>query len=181
MDSRLLLRRSAASLSSSLPFCRSNLQKEKESFLAEHGPEGPNIVAVSLSLDDLSTYDKLRLLRSALRECLALLRSVMSREEELGYSDGGQGEYESMRNTVRDRLEHLLHSTELLLEETRTSNSPQVPDGAVSVEPDEVDGAFQAKVWTYRVLQELVHWTRYTSQTLHILHAEWEAEGQQTM
>ncbi|KAL4641485.1 hypothetical protein GN956_G10284 [Arapaima gigas] len=155
-------------------------QTERESFLAEHSPGSGRLVCISLSSDDLSTGDQVRLLHSALRKCLALLQGVMRREEELG---GPGGEYESVRNSVRDRLEHLLHSTKLLMAETRPQvhshplNSPQVAGEDESSEPDEFDGTFQVKVWTYQVLQELVHWTHCASQTLHVLHTQGEGEG----
>lgn len=33
-------------------------------------------------------------------------------------------------------------------------------------------GVFGLKMWTYRVLLELIHWADHATQTLHILHTE---------
>ena len=53
-------------------------------------------------------------LHVALRQCLGLLQCLIVREEEMGELDG---EYEVMRKSVRSRLQHLLHSTRVLLPE----------------------------------------------------------------
>lgn len=41
-------------------------------------------------------------------------------------------------------------------------------------ETDSAGGGFGLKMWTYRVLQELVHWANHAAQTLHVLHKERE-------
>lgn len=46
---------------------------------------------------------------------------------------------------------------------------------------DEVEGSgsFAAKLWTYRVLLELIHWTDSASQTLHLFHTEKQGQQQE--
>lgn len=62
-----------------------------------------------------STAEQVGHVRSALRRCMELLECLIVREvEEMG--EELQGEYESLRKTVKDRLGHLLHSTGALLE-----------------------------------------------------------------
>ena len=41
-------------------------------------------------------------------------------------------------------------------------------------ETDGAGGGFGLKMWTYRVLLELVHWANHAAQTLHVLHKERE-------
>lgn len=41
-------------------------------------------------------------------------------------------------------------------------------------EIDGAGGAFGLKVWTYRVLLEIIHWADQAAQTLHVLHKERE-------
>lgn len=41
-------------------------------------------------------------------------------------------------------------------------------------ETDGAGGAFALKMWTYRVLLELIHWADQAAQTLHVLHEERE-------
>lgn len=43
---------------------------------------------------------------------------------------------------------------------------------------DEVEGSgsFAAKLWTYRVLLELIHWSDSATHALHLLHSEQENE-----
>ncbi|XP_036407846.1 ciliary neurotrophic factor-like isoform X1 [Megalops cyprinoides] len=149
------------------------LYKEKESFPAEHSLEADRIVSVCVSAPHLTTDERVWLLHSALQQCLRLLEYVIGREEELEE----EGEYESVRNSVRDRLGHLLHNTSALLVKEEGSSEPSCdPDSTEEMQVDEADGSFGVKLWTYRVLQELIHWTHSASETLHTLHTEREAE-----
>ncbi|KAJ8416491.1 hypothetical protein AAFF_G00357790 [Aldrovandia affinis] len=153
------------------------LYKEKESLPSEHSLEMDRIVSLCVSSPNLSTDERVWLLHSALRQCLGLLEYVIGREEEL--EGEGEGEYESVRNSVRDRLGHLLHTTRVLLKNEEETNVP-APDPDCNkvkeVEVDEGDGTFGVKLWIYRVLQELIHWTHSASETLHTLHSERERE-----
>ncbi|KAJ8383140.1 hypothetical protein SKAU_G00039180 [Synaphobranchus kaupii] len=118
--------------------------------------------------------ERVWLLHSALKQCLGLLEYVIGREEEL--EGEGDGEYESVRNSVRDRLGHLLHTTRVLLEKEEEAEMPaHDPDCNKDVEVDEGDGVFGVKLWIYRVLQELIHWTHSASEALHTFHSEREA------
>lgn len=96
-------------------------QKERETFLAGHTPDGVRIVSLSPDAEG----QQVQLLHSALRQCLGLLQCVIQKEEE----EWGEleGEYENMRKTVRVRLEHLLFSTKDLVESE---------DGDLEVTPD---------------------------------------------
>ncbi|XP_041728679.1 uncharacterized protein LOC121559510 isoform X2 [Coregonus clupeaformis] len=114
-----------------------------------------------------------RLLHSALRKCSGLLECLILREEEeMGELEG---EYETARKSVRDRLGHLLHSTKVLLE----TDEDVTPDHQCDEEVDGVVGTFGAKMWTYRVLLELTHWADSASQTLHVLHSEREGKEEE--
>ncbi|KAG7273422.1 hypothetical protein CRUP_023647 [Coryphaenoides rupestris] len=106
--------------------------------------------------------ERVGLVHAALRQCLGLLHCLILREEE--EEMGEEGEYEAMRRTVRRRLEHLLHSTRLLL-----------PEGSGAEEVDGDAGSFALKMWTYRVLLELLHWADHASTTLHIVHTQSQA------
>lgn len=44
-------------------------------------------------------------------------------------------------------------------------------------ETDGAGGAFGFKLWTYRVLQEIIHWAEQAALTLHLLHQEREGTG----
>lgn len=61
----------------------------------------------------LSDAEKISILHAALKECLRLLEDVITREDA-EFSDE-DSEYRRIRKTVRDRLGHLLASTEQLL------------------------------------------------------------------
>lgn len=88
-------------------------QKEKET-LPDHTPDSGRIVSLSPDSEEPSTEEQVQLLHSALRQCLGLLQCVIVKEEE----EWGelQGDYETMRKTVRFRLEHLLYNTKALVE-----------------------------------------------------------------
>ncbi|XP_041728678.1 ciliary neurotrophic factor isoform X1 [Coregonus clupeaformis] len=149
------------------------LYRERESLLSDHTPAGDRIVPLSLSSPDLSSDEQVRLLHSALRKCSGLLECLILREEEeMGELEG---EYETARKSVRDRLGHLLHSTKVLLE----TDEDVTPDHQCDEEVDGVVGTFGAKMWTYRVLLELTHWADSASQTLHVLHSEREGKEEE--
>ncbi|KAG5848263.1 hypothetical protein ANANG_G00096620 [Anguilla anguilla] len=108
-----------------------------------------------------------------------LFERVIGWEIEQGF--GGEGEYERVRSTVKDRLGHLLQSTKNLLAETE-GITPLTPDPNNPEETDglEKGGIFEAKLWTFRVLQELIHWTQSAAQTLHSVQSEREKERGRT-
>lgn len=157
------------------------LYKEREDFLSQHAPGDERLVTLALCPEALSTAEQVGHVRSALRRCMELLECLISREvEEMG--EELEGEYESLRKTVKDRLGHLVHSTAALLENGEGGCPPspplQCPKGQ-----DEVEGSdsFAAKIWTYRVLLELIHWTDSASQTLHLFHTEKQGQQQQLL
>lgn len=155
------------------------LYRERESFSPELSLDKGRIVALVLSAPHLSANERVWLLHSALHQCLRLFERVIGWEIEQGF--GGEGEYERVRNTVKDRLGHLLQSTKNLLAETE-GITPLTPD---PVNPEETDGLekggiFEAKLWTFRVLQELIHWTQSAAQTLHSVQSEREKERGRT-
>ncbi|XP_036372872.1 ciliary neurotrophic factor, partial [Megalops cyprinoides] len=151
------------------------LYREREHFPPEFSPEKGRIVPVAPSAPHLSASERVCLLHSALRQCLGLLERVIGWEEEQGAD--GEGEYQSVRNAVRDRLGHLLQSTKALLVdgEGMAALTPD-PNNAEEMDGLGRDGAFGAKLWAYRVLQELIHWTHSTAQTLHALQTDREKE-----
>ncbi|XP_069001499.1 ciliary neurotrophic factor-like [Embiotoca jacksoni] len=145
------------------------LYKEKEAFLSDHTPDSGRIVSLSPDSEEPSTAEQVQLLHSALRQCLGLLHCVALKEEE----EWGnlEGDYESMRKTVRARLEILLHIIKNLAGVDGTSLEV-TPDHQCNEEVD--GGVFELKMWTYRVLLELIHWAEHAVRTLHVLHAEGE-------
>uniref|UniRef100_A0A667YD67 Uncharacterized protein n=1 Tax=Myripristis murdjan TaxID=586833 RepID=A0A667YD67_9TELE len=147
------------------------LYKERESFLSDHTPQGGRIVSLTPDSEEPSTEEQVQLLHSALRQCLGLLHCLILREEEeMGELEG---EYETMRKNVRARLQHLLHSTKVLLD-TEDTTVEVTPDDQCKEEVDGAVGSFAVKLWTYRVLLELIHWADHATQTLHALHTEKE-------
>uniref|UniRef100_A0A671TL13 Uncharacterized protein n=1 Tax=Sparus aurata TaxID=8175 RepID=A0A671TL13_SPAAU len=147
------------------------LYKERETFLSDHAPDGQRIVSLSPDSEEPSVEQQVQLLHAALRQCLGLLHCVTVKEEE----EWGEleGDYETMRKNVRVRLEHLLYSTKDL-GETEDTTLEVTPDHKCNEETDSAGGGFGLKMWTYRVLQELVHWANHAAQTLHVLHKERE-------
>uniref|UniRef100_A0A8D0CTT7 Ciliary neurotrophic factor n=1 Tax=Sander lucioperca TaxID=283035 RepID=A0A8D0CTT7_SANLU len=127
--------------------------------------------ALSPDSEEPSTERQVQLLHSALRQCLGLIHCVILKEEE----EWGEleGDYETMRKNVQLRLEHLLHSTKGLVE-TENTTLEVTPDHQCNEETDGAGGVFGLKMWTYRVLLELVHWADHAAQTLHVLHTERE-------
>lgn len=147
------------------------LYKEKETFLSDHTPDGGRIVSLSPDSEEPSAEEQVQLLHSALRQCLGLIHCVILKEEE----EWGEleGDYETLRKNVRLRLEHLLLSTKGLVE-TEDMTLEVTPDHQCNEETDGTGGVFGLKMWTYRVLLELVHWADHAAQTLHVLHRERE-------
>ncbi|XP_067380425.1 uncharacterized protein [Channa argus] len=142
---------------------------ERETFLSDHTPDGGRIVSLSQDSDEPSTEEQVQLLHSALRHCLGLLHCLILKEEkEWGELEG---DYETMRKNVRFRLEYLLHSTKDLVEGTTLDVTP---DHMFNEEIDGAGGSFQLKMWTHRVLLELVHWADLAARTLHAFHIETE-------
>lgn len=91
------------------------IQKARESFLSHHVPEGERLLIFDLCADTPSSAQRVGHAHSALSRCLEMLECLVAREmEELG--EEFEGEYETARKTVKDRLGHLLHSTGALLE-----------------------------------------------------------------
>lgn len=82
--------------------------------MADHTPGGGRIVSLSQDAEEPSVEQQVRLLHQALRQCLGLIHCVILKEEE----EWGEleGDYETMKNSVRLRLEYLLLSTKDLLE-----------------------------------------------------------------
>uniref|UniRef100_A0A3Q3II05 Uncharacterized protein n=1 Tax=Monopterus albus TaxID=43700 RepID=A0A3Q3II05_MONAL len=147
------------------------LYKEKETFLSDHTPDGGRIVSLVPDSEESSTEEQVQSVHSALRQCLGLLHCVILKEEE----EWGEleGDYETMRKNVRFRLEHLLLSTKDLVE-TDDTILEITPDHQCTEEVDDAGGAFGLKLWTYRVLLELIHWADHAVQTLHALHTDRE-------
>ncbi|KAF7646388.1 hypothetical protein LDENG_00188440 [Lucifuga dentata] len=144
---------------------------ERESLMSDHTPEGGRIVSLSPDSEEPSTEEQVQQLHSALRQCLGLLHCLILREEEeMGDLEGN---YEAMKKNVRFRLEHLLASTKDLVE-TEDKTLEVTPDNQCNEEIDGAVGSFAAKMWTYRVLLELIHWADHAAQTLHVLHTERE-------
>lgn len=150
------------------------LFREKESFSEDFTPDGGRIVSLSTDSEDPSTVEQVLLLHSALRKCLGLIHCVIAKEEE----EWGelQGDYESMRKNVHKRLEYLLHTTKALME-TEETILEVTPDHQCT-EVDGPTGVFALKMWTYRVLLELVHWADHAALTLHKLHSEREGKDE---
>ncbi|XP_077400843.1 uncharacterized protein LOC144035200 isoform X1 [Vanacampus margaritifer] len=101
------------------------LYTEHETFLSEQPTEGRRMVSLSPSLEEADPEEAVRRLHAALRQCLGLLHCAITRaEEEWGELEG---DFETQRDTVRIRLEHLLHTTKHLL---------QTDDATLEVTPD---------------------------------------------
>ncbi|KAM6959630.1 ciliary neurotrophic factor [Tautogolabrus adspersus] len=145
------------------------LYKEKETFLADHTPDGERIVSLSPDSQGASTQQQVQLLHSALRQCLGLLHCLILKEEE----EWGEleGDYETLKKNVRTRLEYLLYTTKGLAE-TEDTTLEVTPDHQCNEETDGAGGVFGLKMWTYRVLLELIHWADHAAQTLHVYHTE---------
>ncbi|RXN29662.1 IL-6 subfamily member ciliary neurotrophic factor-like protein [Labeo rohita] len=157
------------------------LYKERENFLSHHVPGDERLVTFALCPEALTTAEQVGHVRSALRRCMELLECLITREvEEMG--EELEGEYESLRKTVKDRLSDLVHSTAALLENGEGGCPPSPPLQCTEGQ-DEVEGSgsFAAKLWNYRVLLELIHWSDSASQTLHLFHSEKQGQQQQQL
>lgn len=145
------------------------LYKERETFLSDHAPDGERMVSLSPEAEEPSTEEQVELLHSALRQCLGLFQCVIQKEEE----EWGKLEdnYETLKRNVQKRLEHLLSSTRDLLG-SEDGTLEVTPDHQCNEEVDGGGGIFGLKVWTYRVLLELIHWADHAAKTLHVFHTE---------
>lgn len=75
--------------------------------------EGGHLISIPPLVPQLSDEEKISILHAALKECLRLLEDVITREDE-EFPDE-DSEYKRIRTTVRDRLRHLLASTEQII------------------------------------------------------------------
>uniref|UniRef100_A0A3Q1J2P3 Uncharacterized protein n=1 Tax=Anabas testudineus TaxID=64144 RepID=A0A3Q1J2P3_ANATE len=150
------------------------LYKERETFL-DHTLDHGRLVSLSPNSEEPSTEEQVQLLHSALRKCLGLLQCVILKEEE----EWGklEDDYETMRDSVRFRIEGLLHTTKDLVE-ADGANMEVTPDHNCTEETDGALKGFDLKKWTYQVLQELIHWADHAAQTLHVLHVEREGTNE---
>uniref|UniRef100_A0A8C2Q3Y6 Ciliary neurotrophic factor n=1 Tax=Cyprinus carpio TaxID=7962 RepID=A0A8C2Q3Y6_CYPCA len=130
--------------------------------------DGGYLVSIPPLVPQLSDAEKISILHAALKECLRLLEDVITREDA-EFSDE-DSEYKRKWKTVRDRLGHLLASTEQLLVEGQKFEAKVKEE----LDGQAVSGSFRLKMWIVRVLQDLVHWTGQTSDTLHSMPAEME-------
>ncbi|XP_055084934.1 uncharacterized protein LOC117386107 isoform X1 [Periophthalmus magnuspinnatus] len=130
------------------------LFKEKEAFFENYTPDGGRIVSLSAASEEPSTEEQ-----------------VLEEWGEL------EGDYESMRKNVHQRLEYLLHTTKALME-TEETILEVTPDHQCTEEVDGSAGVFALKMWTYRVLLELVHWADHAANTLYKLQSEREEKDQ---
>ncbi|KAI7810613.1 ciliary neurotrophic factor [Triplophysa rosa] len=140
------------------------LYRKRES-LPSSPVAGDYLVSVPPLVPQMSDAEKISILHAALKECLRLLEDVINREDA-EFSEE-EGDYTRQRTTVKDRLGHLLVSTERLLVDGQRF------EAAVKEELDG-SGRFGMKMWILRVLQDLVHWTGQTSNTLNQLPVEME-------
>lgn len=127
---------------------------------------GDYLVSIPPLAPQLSDEEKISILHAALQECQRLLGDAITRVDA-EFTEDVEGEYKKQRTTVRDRLGHLLASTERLLGDGKRFEAEV---------KEELDGSesFGLKMWFLRVLQELVHWTGQTSDTLNSLPVEME-------
>lgn len=82
--------------------------------MRDHTPNEGRMVSLSHHAEEPSAEQQVRLLHQALRQCLGLIHCVILKEEE----EWGEleGDYETMKNSVRLRLEYLLVTTKDLVE-----------------------------------------------------------------
>uniref|UniRef100_A0A3B5KX20 Uncharacterized protein n=1 Tax=Xiphophorus couchianus TaxID=32473 RepID=A0A3B5KX20_9TELE len=147
------------------------LFKKRETSLSDQTPDGVRMVSLSSETTKFSIEEQVRLLHSALRQCLGMLRRVIQKErEELGQQGDG---YETLKASVRARLENLLYTTKDLLK-SKDLTLEVAQDQQCNEEVDGMGGTFGLKMWTYRVLLELIHWADQAAKTLHVLHTERE-------
>ncbi|XP_043094297.1 ciliary neurotrophic factor [Puntigrus tetrazona] len=130
--------------------------------------DGGYLVSIPPLVPQLSDAEKISILHAALKESLRLLEDVITRED--AEFSGEDSEYKRKQKTVRDRLGHLLASTEQLLVDGQRFEAEVKEE----LDGQAASGAFGLKMWIVRVLQDLVHWTGQTSETLHSMPAETE-------
>ncbi|XP_027895130.1 uncharacterized protein LOC114158022 isoform X2 [Xiphophorus couchianus] len=147
------------------------LFKERETSLSDQTPDGGRMVSLSPEATESTTEEQVQLLHSALRQCLGMIHCVIQKEEE----EWGRLEdnYETLKASVRARLENLLHTTKNLLR-SKDKILDVTPDHQCNEDVDGIGGTFGLKMWTYRVLLELIHWADQAAKTLHVLHEERE-------
>ncbi|XP_027895129.1 uncharacterized protein LOC114158022 isoform X1 [Xiphophorus couchianus] len=145
--------------------------KERETSLSDQTPDGGRMVSLSPEATESTTEEQVQLLHSALRQCLGMIHCVIQKEEE----EWGRLEdnYETLKASVRARLENLLHTTKNLLR-SKDKILDVTPDHQCNEDVDGIGGTFGLKMWTYRVLLELIHWADQAAKTLHVLHEERE-------
>ncbi|KAG9275737.1 ciliary neurotrophic factor [Astyanax mexicanus] len=136
---------------------------ERESLPVSAAPGGQLVVLPPLGAA-LSPAERLCFLHAALSECRRLLDEAVKREDA---EFSPEEQYRTQRRTVLDRLDHLLHSTEPLLQDGKRCAA------SVAEIPDAVDGGvFALKKWILQVLQDIVHWSSQTSEVLQTLPVE---------
>lgn len=87
--------------------------------MADHTPDGGRMVSLSPGGEGPGAERRVQRVHEALRQCLGLIHCViLKEEEEWGTLDG---DYETMRKSVRLRLEHLLYSTKDVAETEGTT------------------------------------------------------------
>ncbi|XP_072534694.1 ciliary neurotrophic factor [Salminus brasiliensis] len=140
------------------------LYTERESLPSFAAPGGQLVTLPTLG-PQLSPAEKLCFLHAALSECRRLLDEAIKREDAEFAPE--EDEYRAQRRTVKDRLGHLLLSTERLLVDGKKCAA------SVAEVPDSVDGGtFALKKWILQVLQDIVHWSSQTSEALQTLPGE---------
>lgn len=104
---------------------------------------------------------------SALSQCLEMLECLIAREvEELG--EEIEGEYETARNTVKDRLGHLLHSTGALLENGEGVCTPLPEFQCIQVGKERQTEIFPFML--HKHVWPTVHKCTHVSQKRSVLH-----------
>ncbi|KAB5581330.1 hypothetical protein PHYPO_G00174340 [Pangasianodon hypophthalmus] len=130
--------------------------------LPSNSVSGSQLVSIPPLTSQLSPSEKICFLHAALRACLRLLDQAITREDAI-FPDTPEDEYTKQRKTVRERLEHLVLSTERLLVGGKRCDAEA---------KDLVDSeAFALKKWILQVLQDLVYWSNKTAETLQTLPA----------
>uniref|UniRef100_A0A3P8SP18 Ciliary neurotrophic factor n=1 Tax=Amphiprion percula TaxID=161767 RepID=A0A3P8SP18_AMPPE len=134
------------------------LLKREGDLLSDHTPEGDALCPCPQTRRHPVAEEQVQCLHSALRQCLR--PAPLCHPEGRGRMGRLEGDYETMKKNVRTRRGALT-----TLEVT--------PDHQCN-EVDGTGGLFGLKMWTYRVLLELIHWADHAAQTLHVLHRERE-------
>ncbi|KAI5107634.1 hypothetical protein C0J45_1228, partial [Silurus meridionalis] len=131
--------------------------------LPSNSVSGSQLVSIPPLTPQLSSTEKICFLHAALRACLHLMDKAITREDTM-FPDPPEDEYIKQRKTVRDRLSHLVFSTERLLvgQKRFDAEEKDLMDGS---------GTFALKKWILQVLQDVVHWSKKTAETLQNLPA----------